>query len=278
MDELHLRPARPADHATFARLFVELATGDAVPDPGRFEAQLMGDTTIAEEGGRPVGYAYAQTLETTGYVRHLVVDPAARRRGVGRRILVALAARFRGAGCRRWCLNVKPDNHAARALYESCGMERGRATEVVRLAWGDEERLPVAAGLVAAVPPEDDGAFEDRFGVPRGLLAASRGAGKIALGARADGGDPAGLACFDPLFPGSFPFAAVDGSVARALVERCRELRAAIVDPEHRWREHGHQVVIEGDAALAAALIAVGGVRVLETLHYAGDLDRAPVG
>lgn len=273
MDELRLRPAGPDDHPTFARLFLELGTDDAVPDRPRFEAQLMADTTIADLGGRPVGYAYAQALETTGYVRHLVVDPTARRLGVGRRILAELAGRFRAAGCTRWCLNVKPDNAAALALYESCGMRRLHATQVVRLAWGDEVRLPAAPCEVVVLSPGDEATFEDRFATPRGLLAARRASGQLALGARVDG-EPAGIASFDPGFPGSFPFRAIDGGVARALIAACRERRAPIVDAEHRWREHGHQVVVEDDAALAAQLIALGGHLVLETLHYAGDLDR----
>lgn len=277
MDAPRLRPAGPDDHPTFARLFPELGTDDAVPDRPRFEEQLMVDTTIVELGGRPVGYAYAQTLETTGYVRHLVVDRAARRRGVGRRVLAELAGRFRAAGCERWCLNVKPDNAAAIALYESCGMRRLHATQVVRLAWGDEERLPARPCVAVVLDPGDEPAFEDRFSTPRGLLAARREAGQLALGARVDG-EPAGLASFDPRFPGSFPFRAIDGGVARALIDACRERRAPIVDAEHRWRERGHQVVVEDDGALAAQLIGLGGHLVLETLHYAGDLDRMPNG
>lgn len=271
MTGFRLRPAQPGDHPTFARLFLELETGDAVPDPARFASHLVADVAIAEVDGAPAGYVYVQVLETTGYVRHLVIDPASRRRGVGRRVLDEVGGRFRAAGCTRWCLNVKPDNGPARALYEACGMRIAHATEVVRMAWGDERHLPRGDAPARVLDPREERAFEDRFGVPRGLLSAGRATGKVAIGV-GDGLGPRGLASFDPAFPGAFPFGAASPADARALLEACRDHRVPIDDAEHRWRTDGFQVVVEHDAALVGSLVTAGGRVVLETLHYVGEL------
>jgi GNAT superfamily N-acetyltransferase len=271
MDDLRLRPGTPGDHPLIARLFLELGVDEAPPDAAAFRAGLMAGTTVAERGGVAVGYAFVQVLETTGYVRHLVVDAAARGQGVGRAIMEALRQRFREAGCTRWCLNVKPDNVAARRLYERCGMELVHASRVVRFAWDLVDRLPSSAAAARELLAVDDAAFEDAFALPRGLLAASRGAGKVVLAARDEHG-AAAVAAFDPTFPGAFPFRAATPALARALLEACRARAVAIDDADHPWRGQGMQVVTEAAPALADALVEAGGRDVLETLHYAGPL------
>lgn len=273
MDDLRLhvrlRPATSDDHPLIARLFLELGVDEAPPDAAAFQAGLLAGTTVAERDGVAIGYAFVQVLETTGYVRHLVVDAAARGRGVGHAIMEALRQRFRDAGCTRWCLNVKPDNVPARRLYERCGMELMHASRVVRFSWDLVDRLASSTAIARELSPHEDGPFEDAFALPRGLLAASRTTGKIVLGAPGDDG-AAAVAAFDPTFPGAFPFRAATPALARALLEACRARAVAIDDPDHPWRGQGMQVVTEAAPALADALVAAGGRDVLETLHYAG--------
>src|SRR6185369_15814645 len=108
-----------ADHGVMASLFPELGVDDPVPDLERWRREMVADTLIAEEQGRPVGYLYLQALRETGHVRHVVVSPEARGEGVGRALMAAAAERFRAAGAREWALNVKPDNVPAVRLYES---------------------------------------------------------------------------------------------------------------------------------------------------------------
>lgn len=57
------------------------------------------DSLVAEDDGRPVGYA--QLDPTNGRVRALFVDGRAQRRGIGRALLAELEARARRAGRRR---------------------------------------------------------------------------------------------------------------------------------------------------------------------------------
>ena len=125
MDE-RIRPAQRADHAAFVRLFPELAVDDPVLDEEGFTALLAPSTLVMENGEDPdpkrvTGYAYFQIMKDTAYVRNIVTAPEARRKGVGRALMAAVAARAREAGCTTWCLNVKPENVAAISLYESTG-------------------------------------------------------------------------------------------------------------------------------------------------------------
>jgi len=271
---LVFRPAVAADHATFLRLFAELAVPDPPPALARFVAVIAPCAFIAQgANGQVLGYAYHEVLEVDGYVRHVVVDPDARGMGVGRAIMAELARRFRQGGCTHWRLTVKPDNTAARALYEACGMKPAYAGRVMRVAWSQLASLPAAtpapAGLLAS---SELGAFEAALELPRGLLASLAARGYLALGVRDADGTPLGASAFDPSFPGTFPFRARNLPAARALLDASLERRIPIDDAERPWRDVGLQVVVEDDEALADRLVANGGIEVLATVHYTGRL------
>jgi len=63
-------------------------------------------------------HAHAWTTKEVCYLQDLFVDPAARRGGVGRRLIEAVAAAARERGCRRLYWTTKEDNAAARSLYD----------------------------------------------------------------------------------------------------------------------------------------------------------------
>ncbi|MGH0035732.1 MAG: N-acetyltransferase family protein [Myxococcota bacterium] len=81
-------------------------------------------SAVAEREGKPVGLAYGR-LEAEGSSRaHLYsmwVAPEARRSGVGRAIVQAVASWARGAGARCLELRVTESNAAAVRLYASQG-------------------------------------------------------------------------------------------------------------------------------------------------------------
>ena len=114
----------PADHPAFVRLFPELAVDDPILDQAKFEQELVPTMIVMEAGSgapepdRVIGYTYFQVMQGLTYVRHVVTAPEARRTGVGRSLMAAVAERARTAGCTSWCLNVMRGNRAARALYE----------------------------------------------------------------------------------------------------------------------------------------------------------------
>lgn len=82
---------------------------------------------VAVEQGAVVGYIGSQTVLDEADVMNLAVDPAIRRRGVGRALLRALETRLRAENVHALSLEVRPSNLAARALYAREGfVEAGR--------------------------------------------------------------------------------------------------------------------------------------------------------
>ena len=79
---------------------------------------------LAERAGALVGFVAGHLTARfgcDGEVQWLIVAPAARGGGVGAALLGVLAAWFAGEGARRVCVNVAPENAAARRLYARHG-------------------------------------------------------------------------------------------------------------------------------------------------------------
>lgn len=266
-ERFSIHPAEPRDHADFARFFVELGHDDAVPEPARWELEFMPHTFFLEEAGAKVGYAYVEHFGESGYVRHVVVDKEKRGTGVGRALMVAIAARLRARGARAWELNVMRGNVPAIALYAAFGMREQYSTFVVRLDWSAVNALPRPGLAVQAslVEPSDDAEVEQRFGLPRGQPARFRALPGQVLARLADAaGRTLAFARFDPSFPGAFPFRVSDTSHVRGLLEALR--------PHARATDTWIQLVIEDHAPSAALLLERGARLMFEIIHMQGDL------
>src|SRR5919201_1675603 len=118
MSLLSAREANAADYPIYARLCPELGPEAVVQARDKWIAESAPRTIFLERDGEVVAYGLFNIYERSGYVVQCVVDPRARREGVGRAILLVLADRFRRAGCSTWALDVKIDNAPALALYE----------------------------------------------------------------------------------------------------------------------------------------------------------------
>lgn len=80
---------------------------------------------LARVAGAPVGCCGLQALgDDTAELKRLYVRPYMRRRGVGRRLLVAAVDRAVYVGYQRLLLDVVPDRAAAIALYQLSGWHR----------------------------------------------------------------------------------------------------------------------------------------------------------
>ncbi len=80
-----------------------------------------------DEAGAVCGYISAQTVLDEGYVGNVAVAPEARRRGVGRELVSALARCAREKRLAFLTLEVREGNAPARALYAASGFtEVGR--------------------------------------------------------------------------------------------------------------------------------------------------------
>ena len=258
-----VRDARASDYAVYAELFLELAVPDPVPPRERYEAELMAKSFVLEQDG-VVGWGLVDVLEGVGYVRNVIVHPAARRRGLGRVIMHEAARRFRAAGCTRWCLNVKPENLPAVALYRALGMRQAYESVALRLRWDICERLPRGQAVVASLTADDLAAVEGDLSVTPGLLAAALERDDRHVVVARTQGQVVGVASFDASFPGCYPFRARSAADARALFEALAP-RA----------EHPHlQIVCEDQPEVAAALENAGADRVLAFVHFEGALPE----
>jgi ribosomal protein S18 acetylase RimI-like enzyme len=94
--------------------------------PG-LRAQPHAELLLALHSGHPVGVAVCFVGFSTFAAKPLLnlhdlaVLPAYRGRGIGRLLLAAVEDRARTRGCCKVTLEVREDNHAARALYKRSG-------------------------------------------------------------------------------------------------------------------------------------------------------------
>lgn len=127
-DTLLVRDARSADLDALLALEQASFDGDRL-SPRQYRHHLRSASArllIVEDGARLLGSAVLLFRRGTRVARlySLAVDPAARGRGVGRRLLAAAERAARSRDCARIRLEVRADNLAAQALYETAGYRR----------------------------------------------------------------------------------------------------------------------------------------------------------
>jgi len=80
---------------------------------------------IAEMDGEPVGSVFVvKQNESTAKLRLLILEPRARGRGLGKRLVEECVAFARAKGYRKLVLWTQSNLAAARHIYESCGFKR----------------------------------------------------------------------------------------------------------------------------------------------------------
>ncbi len=170
--DFRIRPARPEDATPIARLHVKTwreTYKDLAPEAAQHILDLPyrhavwvkmlehGERTVlvGESGGAIVaigssGPATAPELEPHGEINYLYVDAALAGRGIGRKMMAALAADLRNRDFPSAALGVVAANKAAVAFYEKLGGTcTGRYTdpgphwrsENLIYAWRDLGRL-----------------------------------------------------------------------------------------------------------------------------------------
>jgi ribosomal protein S18 acetylase RimI-like enzyme len=140
-----IRSATPEDvdllMSLVGRLESELPQHPYDEDPaeverGKVERMVSdGIALLAEDEGRPVGYALARYGDhgpTTAYVSDLWVDRSARRQGLGRELLRRVGNAANERGVTHVVLDVDSKNREGIAFYERLGFEE--AAKIYRIA------------------------------------------------------------------------------------------------------------------------------------------------
>lgn len=155
-----VRPATPDDLPLIASLIRELADYERLSHAVRFDeaelgANLFGphpaaEAAIGELDGEPQGFAlFFQTFSTFEgkpgiWLEDLYVRPAARGAGLGKALLLHVAATAVQRGCARFEWSVLDWNTPSIGFYESLGAQMQDTWRIMRVDGGALARL---AGL-----------------------------------------------------------------------------------------------------------------------------------
>ena len=121
--------ADPAVQALLADVLDELSeryggSGDDTPIATDDFAPPNGAFLVADDGERLIGCAGWRRHGDDAELKRMFTAKAARKRGLGRRMLTAVEESARAAGCRRLILETGDKQPEAIALYETAGYAR----------------------------------------------------------------------------------------------------------------------------------------------------------
>jgi ribosomal-protein-alanine N-acetyltransferase len=140
--------------ACFAEAWDAEALAAVLAMPGAF-ALVAAEAGTHGDGPSAIGFVILRAMAGEAEILALGVRPAARRRGLGRRLLAAgsLEAASRGTG--RLFLEVAAGNWAARALYLGAGFAQvGRRENYYRRPGGGVAALVLARDIALEGSPE----------------------------------------------------------------------------------------------------------------------------
>lgn len=143
-NHVRLRTYRAVDHAAVVRLWrgagLHISPSDRRPELARALRRDPELFVVAESDGRIVGAVLGRFDGRRGWINHLAVDAAHRRRGLGARLMLEVERRLRAVGCPKVNLHVLATNRGVVAFYESIGY---RLTDMLFLErWLRRGRLP----------------------------------------------------------------------------------------------------------------------------------------
>jgi ribosomal-protein-alanine N-acetyltransferase len=140
---MQIRPAQPPDSDALQCL---MSLDDTVWSAAQIHALCASSdgefALLVDSAGELAGFIALAGLLDAGEIRHLLVQPSQRGRGLGTQLLQAGLAALRQRGYVRCVLEVRESNAAALALYARAGFQR----DGVRPGY-----YPTASGREAAV-------------------------------------------------------------------------------------------------------------------------------
>lgn len=93
---------------------------------------------VAELDGAVAGTVMAGYEGHRGWINYLAVDPAARRRGIGRALIAEAERLLRERGCPKINLQVRAENREALAFYERIGFAQDAVVSLGERLENDE--------------------------------------------------------------------------------------------------------------------------------------------
>lgn len=135
---ISVRAARPDDDRAIVPMVAALGAHEGAPrsrfSTARFHSDAFGPNAaftalLAEWDSFPAGYTFfhpaynANLGERGSYIVHLFVRDEARRRGVGRALMAAVADHTRAADGRFITWSMLASNQAAKAFYRTLGAQ-----------------------------------------------------------------------------------------------------------------------------------------------------------
>jgi ribosomal protein S18 acetylase RimI-like enzyme len=125
---VEIRSYRASDRADLVRLWTELFPDDPPWNaPAAIIDRKLGVQPelllVATSPGALAGAVVAGFDGVRGWIHHLAVLPAWRRRGIATRLVGAAEAGLRALGCPKVNLQVRPSNSGVVAFYRSLGYE-----------------------------------------------------------------------------------------------------------------------------------------------------------
>jgi ribosomal protein S18 acetylase RimI-like enzyme len=131
--EVAVRKAQLADAKVLSELESRCFTGHDAFHHRQVRALIANEHAICrvvELDGQPAGWGVALVRRhrsgVSGRIYNVAVDPAARRRGLGRRIVIELLNAMQALGVKTVYLEVRADNDRAIGLYQSMGFTVAR--------------------------------------------------------------------------------------------------------------------------------------------------------
>jgi ribosomal protein S18 acetylase RimI-like enzyme len=118
----------PADESGVVALWAEVFAGDPPWNEPRAVlarklAEKDGLVFVARAGERVIGSVLGGYDGVRGWIYHLAVDPAERRRGIASRLMREVECALTERGCLKINLQVRATNSAVVAFYRSLGYE-----------------------------------------------------------------------------------------------------------------------------------------------------------
>lgn len=182
---LTARDATTEDFSAAREFWVAFGADQAPPDEATWNARYREHILfLVDDAGDRAGYAMCLPYGSLGDIRHIMVAPAWRGKGIGKQLMDAVRTKLRSAGCTNWRLEVRDDNAAGVALYRSAGMHVERVLVTLRMTRELAEGFAATRSgtlAVAEIDARDYLALENHFDLGQGFLTRCHGVASSVL-------------------------------------------------------------------------------------------------